>query len=230
MSVLLDKDILITGCGRSGTKYISTVLRHIGLDIRHEKMGRDGLSSWLFAVKTDQIPWGPPTSHFSFNRVFHLVRHPLSAIPSIMTLRREAWEYIARHISISTSDNILLNSAKYWLHWNEIVEAKTDVLLRIEDMPHEITAITGNLTNRQSIKTIRIPRNLNTRRFGRVFHVFETRLLNHGIIINRMLTKLLFIQETRFETLQWEELEKVDYNLVTRIHDKAMQYGYQATT
>lgn len=40
-----DARCLITGCGRSGTKYIARLLSAAGLDIGHETMGKDGIAS-----------------------------------------------------------------------------------------------------------------------------------------------------------------------------------------
>jgi hypothetical protein len=34
--------LLITGCGRSGTHYSSALFKHLGLDLPHESVGRDG--------------------------------------------------------------------------------------------------------------------------------------------------------------------------------------------
>ena len=32
--------LIVTGCGRTGTKYTAFALRRMGLDVRHERLGR----------------------------------------------------------------------------------------------------------------------------------------------------------------------------------------------
>ena len=77
--------LLITGCGRSGTRYTSFALQRLGLDVPHERLGRDGISSWTMAITTEKRPFGPPSSQVSFEQVFHQVRDPIAAIASCMT-------------------------------------------------------------------------------------------------------------------------------------------------
>ena len=39
-----EKFLLVTGCARSGTRYTALLFSECGLDIQHEKMGKDGIS------------------------------------------------------------------------------------------------------------------------------------------------------------------------------------------
>ena len=47
------KLIYITGCGCSGTKYITKVMKRAGLHFPHEGNGRDGSASWYLHVGDD---------------------------------------------------------------------------------------------------------------------------------------------------------------------------------
>lgn len=42
--------LLITGCGRSGTHYTARLLQEMGLDVPHERVGVDGAASWKHVV------------------------------------------------------------------------------------------------------------------------------------------------------------------------------------
>lgn len=81
--------LLITGCGRSGTTYISAVLQEFGLDVRHECYGADGICSWPMTVVDDDLPWKwlPPgrNKDMKFTHILHQVRHPLKVIASFYT-------------------------------------------------------------------------------------------------------------------------------------------------
>ena len=43
MRPIEQKRLLVIGCGRSGTKWFSELLKDHGLDIGHEHMGNDGV-------------------------------------------------------------------------------------------------------------------------------------------------------------------------------------------
>ena len=89
----LQRLLLITGSGRSGTTYAARTMQAIGLDVPHELTGADGTSSLFFLVDSDwypALPWYPGRNHvgerrsdYEFKHVLHVVRHPLKTIPSI---------------------------------------------------------------------------------------------------------------------------------------------------
>jgi hypothetical protein len=79
----------------------------MGLNVMHEEMGEDGIVSWLFAVQSSKVPWGPSPQDYTFDYMFHLVRHPLMAIPSIATFKKESWRYIADYIPLLPSDSTI---------------------------------------------------------------------------------------------------------------------------
>ena len=79
-------DMLVTGCARSGTLYITRVFQKCGLGVKHENWEPTyGMVSWPMAVNTKDNVWGPPSKDFTFKHIFHQVRHPLKAIASQMT-------------------------------------------------------------------------------------------------------------------------------------------------
>lgn len=126
---------LITGCGRSGTKYMATVLRSVGLDVGHEQMGRDGAVSGIWAVDSDSYPkfhQQGPRPHFDL--ILHQVRHPLHTIGSVTTGSQAAWEFNSRFVPINLEESVLIRSAKYWFYWNRMVEAQAVFTYRIENL------------------------------------------------------------------------------------------------
>jgi hypothetical protein len=227
------KRVLITGCGRSGTKYISILLGRCGLEIVHERrMGKDGISSWLFGAESSTAPWGPSPADYSFEHTFHLIRNPLSAIPSIATFSRAAWKYISGHISIEASDSPILRSAKYWLYWNGMVENKTDIRLKIEDMPGAIAILCDRVGAQLDISSIKqVPNDLNTRRYGNLFNIFECTCLDVGLVRNiAFLKKLLSKIPPMYDDLTWKDLGALDLSLAEKIYAKALKYGYNSPT
>ena len=118
--------ILLTGCGRCGSKYLSVVMRAAGFHVLHEQMGRDGIVSWHMAVDADAVPLGPASREYRFDHVFHFVRHPLTAIPSIAAadLSDESWEFIRKYVPYRSDEPAVLKSARYWYHWNCAAQSK----------------------------------------------------------------------------------------------------------
>ena len=46
-----NKRCVIIGTGRSGTAYTSKLLRECGIDVGHEALGKDGVSSWYLTTE-----------------------------------------------------------------------------------------------------------------------------------------------------------------------------------
>ena len=79
------KEFLCIGHPRCGTGSISHYLNKMGYNIGHEKMMRNGTSSWLLSVNDIDNPWCKIIrDKFYFEVVIHIVRNPYTAIPSIM--------------------------------------------------------------------------------------------------------------------------------------------------
>lgn len=226
---MLGRRLLVTGCGRSGTKYTSLLLTRGGIDVPHEqRLGADGICSWLLAARDRPAPWGPQPSTVRFEYTVHLVRDPLKAIPSITTLNDEAWAFIAGDVSIDAGDAPLRRAAKYWYHWNEMVEDEADLRMRIEDLPDAAEALGPVLGIAFDPRRAEdVPRDLNTRRHGKVVNVVESKLQSIGLVRRRPFrSRLLAGRPPRYEDLTWGDLDAVDPSLTGKIRDKASEYGY----
>ncbi len=55
---VLTPPLVVLGLPRGGTKFMAQALAEFGLDVGHERMGTDGISSWMFAVDDVDLPFG----------------------------------------------------------------------------------------------------------------------------------------------------------------------------
>lgn len=165
---------LITGCARSGTQFISQVLRLNGVNIRHERdattglfrlNGKNCISSWVMAADSDTTPWGPGSEGYQFEHIFHQVRDPIKTINSAANEPEESWQYIRQFVpEIKPNDSKLVRSAKYWYYWNLLAEKKAEWTYRIEDLDVKFDEMAKRLGVSLDPKTIdKVPHNSNTR-------------------------------------------------------------------
>lgn len=195
--VATEVQCLLTGCGRSGTGYIARLLCAAGLDIGHETMGRDGISSWMLAVDADRAPWGPLRRHLRFEQILHQTRHPLECISSLQTLRPDSWRYICEHIPCSPREPLLIRCAKYWRFWNLKAESIAAFRYRVEDVEDawpELQSRLGLSRDKSVIESV--PRDVNTRRGN-------------------------------FEKVGWNQLASLDSALCAAVQEQAARYGYR---
>lgn len=136
--------VLITGCSRSGTWYITEVLNFCGLKVDHERYADDGCVSWLMAVDALETPYGPGSLGLKFDHIFHQVRDPLATISSVYyTEHPPAWDFTHKYLpEISSSEPLLDQSVKFWIYWNRQAEKKAEWTYRIEDI-EEVLPIMG---------------------------------------------------------------------------------------
>ena len=125
--------LLISGCGRSGTKYIAELLKSLGVNASHE------VPDPKFDVVID---W----HLISYNKFYdtpmiHQVRNPLDTISSATKIYKVSWEIISEKIPIKKSDSVLLKSMKYYYYWNKLAEEKSLYTYRIENIENEIEKI-----------------------------------------------------------------------------------------
>jgi hypothetical protein len=226
--VTSDRLLLVTGCGRSGTKYTSFVLRRLGLDVPHERLGRDGVSAWTLAGPPADRPYGP-RDVLRFEHVFHQVRHPLDAIASITTFGEDSWRYICAHTACAPDEPMLLRSARYWLAWNELVEPIATWRYRIESLPDVFPEFCRRLGRADDPSALaRVPTDVNTRRRGRSLHLAEELLerLRRDMPASVRGTLGLVGGRQRVPPVRWDDIERGDEALAARLREKAREYGY----
>jgi hypothetical protein len=219
--------LLITGCGRSGTKYISFVCRRLGVDVRHERLGRDGIASWTMETRR----FGPPNGAVRFEHVFQQVRHPLPVIASVRSFEPASWEFISRHIRCPPDAPVELRGARYWLGWNELAERVAEWRYRIEDIDNQLEEFCARIgASFDSTALRRVPRNVNTREHGRIFHRAEELFERLTVDMPEIVRATLAVNRAPEVggRLEWADLEALDPELAFRVRTKAASYGYDA--
>jgi len=198
------KDLLIVGCGRSGTSYISKLWKNMGLDINHERYGAHGLSNWYFTPghQMTKGPFGAERMVFGdydYKCIFHQVRHPLSAISSVTTLAHQSWNWLSSWVPIEKDDSLLKKSMKYWHHWNILAENMAELTYQVEQIDEVLEELCNRLgksdlfTNNNINKIKKMPSDINSR---------------------------------EHDAFSWKDLQIEDSVLCEWIKEQAKRYGY----
>lgn len=156
-------EFAIVGTGRCGTKYISTLICELGLDLPHEHLGYDGMVSAYLAGKENLYSQnGFRTGYnLTFTHVFHQVRHPLRVISSFyfnVSDDNSFWEFVDDEIEeFDMTDSHIVKVAKYWYYWNLKAEEMAEWTFRIEDIDQVFDELCLRLyvpVNRELLKNI----------------------------------------------------------------------------
>ncbi|MBI5433855.1 MAG: hypothetical protein HZA52_13570 [Planctomycetes bacterium] len=182
----MTRRFLITGCGRSGTGYIATLLGELGIPCGHEVLYQPetcierapewsesvvGESSWLAAPYLATLAEG--------TLVLHQVREPVAVVRSFLRIRffegKSVWKRFAEaHVAELASGTPLERCVKYWLGWNQLCQAASGMRHveyrrhRLEDIDvdflDELCSTLGEPRERATIVAAldRIPRDTNT--------------------------------------------------------------------
>ena len=222
MSDKIEKKLLITGCGRSGTLYSARLFSELGMDILHEldrytqdEKGKDGFASWFMAVDDPHPPQGPSSQDYQFQYVLHQVRHPLAVIASfaqfILQKGSRSPEFIEKYIpdlkqglentDLSVKQRLILQSARYWYEWNILALQKATDTIRLENMGRELPRLCDALGIDYDADVLT---KISPRTNDRGFYV-----------------------EDEPWVVSWEELELLDPDLTDRIRTLAETFGYQ---
>lgn len=202
----MDKKILIIGCGRSGTKFISRLLTEIGLEMGHEKMMRDGLSNWYFTPTSTEHrqPIGAKIKfdEFEYGHILHQVRNPLDTIASAQTFMDESWSFISKFIPIDFDRPIAYRCMQYWLFWNRLAQENSEWTYRVEDFENQFDSFCAKIQRPEFI----------TQR-------------SHQIISNS--NKQVNTRKGRYKKLTLEDLNRLCPQLTKQIIQDAIEYGYE---
>jgi hypothetical protein len=152
------KKILIASTARSGTGFISALLKNCGLNVGHEQWAgisecirkpygvwnlppNDGESSWLMVPLLHMHP------HLLHNRdrvvLLHQVRDPFVTLRSWMRLGKlrqyhmyDQWVYDRNPIRPGNHASQLV---RHWMQWHEMIEdLGPDLTYRVEDMDERL--------------------------------------------------------------------------------------------
>jgi len=143
------KQILISGVGRSGTKFTAALLNDLGLEVGHETVRADGTVSWKHIVAEDVG---------RFDVILHQVRSPLD------TILEKSFELMALHVDIPNEASRLERCMAAWLGWNKLVEKRAQWRFRIEDMDEVFPEILRRVGLRAARSVPDISRSMHSRK------------------------------------------------------------------
>ena len=170
------KKILCIGHPRCGTGYTANFLNKLGLNVGHENMMSDGVSSWMLAANDENYPWGDIKNkdRYYFANTIHVIRNPFEAIPAIILENRytpdnKSYKFRKKHIEnyfdielLSFEDDFktqLEMAVQTFIYWNKMVEnQKPDFVFRIE-YDHE--NLISYLTNTKLVVNSKMPDNVH---------------------------------------------------------------------
>lgn len=139
----MKRKVLITGCPKSATNYISELLSRMGLDFGHERQTESqGDANWKLAPGgratrklLRKYNMGCPGMEYYENAiVLHQIRNPLDTMSSCQKIT-SAWPYICHFIPAETNAPITLRCMQLYYYWNRMAENNSIWSYRIEELP-----------------------------------------------------------------------------------------------
>lgn len=160
----LDKKLLIIGHPRSGTGYMSRLMSSFGLNVGHEKLKKNGISSWMLAV--DEVPpYGDGTkfSDVAFDKIIRVVRHPILVISSsIETETKESFDFRSACTKPKDGLNQFESAIHILLEWDNFIKSRRpDITIHAECAVVELSEFLGYLPNNKLP-----PKDINKRDHG----------------------------------------------------------------
>lgn len=149
---------LVTGTGRSGTKFLVKVLNALGLQVSHDtakQRSADGAVSWVHGnhKRGCELPWWSYNVDSFFSEVFLMLRDPLSQISSRSENgnleRREWYDFLSCSSRMNDEgpspaseeeSNVvrsLRTALKFYVLQNSFIEEYAAKTFRVEDLRHE---------------------------------------------------------------------------------------------
>jgi hypothetical protein len=222
--------LLITGCPRSGTRYIARLLTRLGRDVGHEEMGRHGIASWCMAVVAEEAPWGPARQpQHTFETILHQVRNPVFVIPSLSTLNDRSWEFIHAYIPCDRSEPLLLRAAKLWYHWNLHAQSIAHWRYRLEQLEDVFPDFCERVHVPADCAVLkRVGTNINSRAFDGWLAMwqrvcFRFRREPPAFVRRRFINRAVYEHALSFD---WSVLSALDRKVFDQVMSLATVYGY----
>jgi hypothetical protein len=128
------KKIAVIGTGRSGTNFFAAIVSELKKDVKHERMGADGIASWCLVADVEDAVYGPGGAILDSSFLIgHQVRHPLKVIGSLTTFNKASWNYIQAN-SPELPRRIMHRAMKHWLDWNTRASYLASHTWKLEDL------------------------------------------------------------------------------------------------
>ena len=138
------KSLIGLGHPRCGTGYTASILQMNGLDVGHEKIGRDGIVSWEIASGAERVPFGEAVGPLAgYARVFCVARKPLDAMPSIQGENGKPRSIGFRSRTLNTAfdgdvlpgqpDDSLASAVRSYVYWYRLcLRATPGLIFRVD--------------------------------------------------------------------------------------------------
>ncbi len=133
----------VVGHPRCASGYMATLFNAYGLQVGHEKLLADGISSWMHVVTDLHMPYGDNASYNTdFRKTVVHVRDPRDAIPSIVLENGivPSFNFRRLHILLATGEDIARHrtaigrAVSSFLHWHTMaMRLAPDAVFRVED-------------------------------------------------------------------------------------------------
>lgn len=215
------RKFVITGCGRSGTMYMTKVFNVLGFKVGHEGFFKNGISSWFIAEKSHadyvkNLLKGHKVTYI------HIIRNPIDVINSMyrceLLKNRTALDFVRDYYDVFKNARRNIHTViRWWMFWNmEIINNfPISITLPIEQLQYpdsvfqfcRTTGITYTPEIFQNIK--KIGTSVHTL-YGREKHSLKK---TYG--------------EKVFKDFTFEELVSKGYKTAQLLRDFAFKFGYE---
>lgn len=147
------RPILIVGHPRCGSGFAADICQQLGLDVGHEKMGKHGISSWMFSVDDPNNPyalnkWARTRLSYTWKYMIFHTRNLKDAIPGVIRDSQNAvpnFRFRAHHILRLTGVDLeqysdpVSQAIMSIVKWADLVmDQDPDFVFRIEDQAEEL--------------------------------------------------------------------------------------------
>lgn len=129
-------DFLVIGHPRSATGYMAQLFQFHGYDVTHEKLGKNGISSWMFAVYGRNVPFtfdGSAHKGNCWKNIIHIVRDPLKTISSVVFTESASLAWRRQFVLIKKDSSPIEQAVESFIGWNKLIKSwEPDVILQAE--------------------------------------------------------------------------------------------------
>lgn len=106
--------ILVVGHPRSATRFMSRLLQVFGMDVDHEKFGKDGISSWYLSPEKER--------KCEFENIIAVMRDPWKiVVSSAHNLQWSTVDIRRKNCKFKVTKNIYETSARSVLCWYDMI-------------------------------------------------------------------------------------------------------------
>ncbi|WP_142995652.1 GT-D fold domain-containing protein [Zobellella denitrificans] len=143
--------VQLIGHPRCASGYVAGILSNCGIRLGHEKFARDGICSWMHAVRDCHVPWGnAPYTDLKFEMMLAYARSPIKSIPSIAMENCKARSFSFRRYHIYDLEGVdiaefgtsLERAIASYVYWYRIVLRNTLAgVIRVECLEEDLIGL-----------------------------------------------------------------------------------------